>query len=74
VRGWLAVRDRLAADGEHQLADQVSRFVRQMPPARTEKQWLAADLIERADTVAANRRSRELLGRDVGRDHDDRTR
>nr|WP_298719399.1 relaxase/mobilization nuclease domain-containing protein [uncultured Steroidobacter sp.] len=48
VRGWLAVRDRLAADGNHQLADQVSRFVRQMPPPRTEKQWLAADVIERA--------------------------
>lgn len=48
VRGWLAVRDRLAADGEHQLADQVSRFVQQMPPPRAEKQWLAADVIERA--------------------------
>jgi len=35
-------------DGEHQLADQVLRFVRQMPAPRTEKQWLAADLIERA--------------------------
>ena len=48
VRGWLAVRDLLAADGNHQLAEQVSRFVRQMPPPRTEKQWLAADVIERA--------------------------
>jgi hypothetical protein len=48
VRGWLAVRDLLAAEGRHQLADQVSRFVSQMPPPRTDKQWLAADLIERA--------------------------
>ncbi|MFC4309089.1 relaxase/mobilization nuclease domain-containing protein [Steroidobacter flavus] len=47
VRGWLAVRDLLAAEGNHQLADQVSRFVSQMPPPRTEKQWLAADLMER---------------------------
>lgn len=48
VRGWLAVRDRLAADGDHQLADQGSRFVRQMPAPRTERQWLASELIERA--------------------------
>lgn len=48
VSGWLVVRDLLAAGGDHQLADRVSRFVRQMPPPRTEKQWLAADLIERA--------------------------
>ncbi|WP_203170780.1 relaxase/mobilization nuclease domain-containing protein [Steroidobacter gossypii] len=48
VRGWQAVRDRLLAEGKHQLADQVSRFVSQMPPPRTEKQWLAAELIERA--------------------------
>ena len=48
MRGWLAVRDLLAADGNHQLAEQVSRFVRQMPPPRTDKQWLAAEVIERA--------------------------
>jgi hypothetical protein len=47
VRGWHAVRDVLAAEGRQQLADQVSRFVSQMPPPRTDKQWLAADLIER---------------------------
>lgn len=48
VKGWLGVRNLLVTDGEHQLADQVLRFVRQMPPPHTEKQWLAADLIERA--------------------------
>lgn len=47
VRGWYAVRDVLAAEGKHQLADQVSRFVSQMPPPRSDKQWLAADLVER---------------------------
>jgi hypothetical protein len=47
VRGWLAVRDLLVADGKHQLADQVSRFVSQMSPPRSDKQWLAADLMER---------------------------
>lgn len=48
VRGWHAVRDLLAAEGRHQLADQVSRFVGQMPPPRTDKQWLAADLMAHA--------------------------
>jgi hypothetical protein len=48
VRGWHAVRDLLIAEGRHQLADQVSKFVDQMPPPRTEKQQLAADLIDRA--------------------------
>jgi hypothetical protein len=48
VQGWLAVRSVLVAEGRHQLADQVSRFVSQMPPPRSEKQWLAADLMERA--------------------------
>lgn len=48
VRGWLAVRELLVAEGRHQLADQVSRFISQMPPARTEKQWLASEVISRA--------------------------
>lgn len=48
VRGWHAVRDLLLAEGRHQLAEQVSRFVSQMPPPLTEKQWLASDLIVRA--------------------------
>lgn len=48
VREWHAVRDLLVAEGRHQLADQVSRFVSQMPPPLTEKQWLASDLISRA--------------------------
>jgi hypothetical protein len=47
VRGWLAVREVLVAEGRHELAEQVSRFVSQMPPPRSEKQWLAADVIER---------------------------
>jgi hypothetical protein len=47
VQGWYATRDILAAEGRHQLADQVSKFVSQMSPPRSEKQWLAADLMER---------------------------
>lgn len=48
LNGWLAVRELLAADGHHQLADQVATFLRDMPPPRTEKQWIAADQIDRA--------------------------
>jgi len=53
VRGWLAVRDALVAEGRQQLADQVSRFVSQMSAPRSEKQWLAADLIERVSLSKA---------------------
>jgi type IV secretory pathway VirD2 relaxase len=48
VRGWQAVRDLLVAEGRHQLAEQVLKFLNQMPPPRTEKQWLASELMERA--------------------------
>jgi hypothetical protein len=48
VRGWSAVRELLLAEGRHELADQVSRFVCQMSPPRTDKEWLASELIERA--------------------------
>lgn len=47
LRGWQAVRDLLVIEGRHQLADQVSRFVNQMPPPRTEKQALASELMKR---------------------------
>src|SRR5690606_611512 len=43
-RGWRAIAQALAADGDHELADQVSFFVRAMAPVRTEREWLAADL------------------------------
>lgn len=53
VRGWLAVRDVLVAEGRQQLAEQVSRFVSQMSPPRTDKQQLAADLMERVQRQRA---------------------
>lgn len=48
VRGWNAVRDLLLVEGRHQLADNVARFVNQMPPARTEKETLAHELMRLA--------------------------
>jgi hypothetical protein len=46
VRGWRVVRDSLVVDGKHQLADQVGRFVNQMLPPHTDKEWLAHELIK----------------------------
>lgn len=46
VRGWLAVGDILDK-GHPELAAQVRRFVGGMRPARTEKEWLAVELLER---------------------------
>jgi hypothetical protein len=55
VRGWKAVRDVLVVEGRNQLADEVNRFVSQMPPARTEKQFLAQELV----TLARRSRSKD---------------
>src|SRR5690606_16660808 len=46
LRGWDAIRNRLLNEGQLQLADEVVSFVNQMPPARTEKAWLATKLAE----------------------------
>jgi hypothetical protein len=47
-RGWRALNDMLAGNGQHAIAAQIEPFISQMPPARTEKEHLAAALIERA--------------------------
>lgn len=44
-RGWRDVGDLLERDGEHDLALQVRRFVRQMPPSTTEREWIADRLL-----------------------------
>jgi hypothetical protein len=50
VRGWKAVRELLLVEGRHQLVGEIARFVNQMPPPRTERQWLAHDLVKLATT------------------------
>jgi hypothetical protein len=57
MRGWKAVRDLLLAEGRHQLADDIGRFVSQMPPVRTDKELLAHELIELARRARAEDRS-----------------
>jgi hypothetical protein len=44
-RGWRVVGDILRRQGEQELADQVARFVEQMPPPRTEKEQIAEQLL-----------------------------
>lgn len=44
VQGWNAVAQMLDHQGEHNTAAMVTRFVRQMPPPRTEKELIAGRL------------------------------
>jgi hypothetical protein len=45
--GWRSVANLLAKDGHHDLSDEVRRFVARMPPAQTERDYLAEKLLER---------------------------
>jgi hypothetical protein len=46
-RGWWAVSEILMRDKQPELAAQVTRFAEQMRPPMTEREWLAAKLVER---------------------------
>jgi hypothetical protein len=59
-RGWLATGDALRSQGHTALADQGRQFVRNLPPARTEREWLMAELLEQ-------RRGRHARERDMTR-------
>ena len=45
-RRWLATSESLSSQGQTALADQARQFVRDIPPARTEREWLIAGLLE----------------------------
>src|SRR5438874_290024 len=47
-RGWRATSDILRNQGQSELAAQIRRFVDQMPPPRTDREHIAAQLLERA--------------------------
>lgn len=47
VRGWRAMQTTLQREGWHDLANDVQRFIQEMPPAGTEKELLARQLLER---------------------------
>ncbi len=48
LAGWRALGERLSEEGHGELAGEVLRFAGRMPPARTEREHIAADLSERA--------------------------
>ena len=45
-RGWSAIQDALIREGHSALAGQVKSFVSRMPAPRTDKEWIAAKLLE----------------------------
>jgi hypothetical protein len=45
--GWRSVANQLAKDGHHDLAGDVQRFVDRMPAPRTDREHIAAKLVER---------------------------
>jgi hypothetical protein len=50
-RGWLAFADVAAQNGMQEVADQIRRFVAIMSPARTDREWIAADLLSRRHQI-----------------------
>jgi len=46
IRHWLGVQKALRVEGREGLADEVGRFMVGMPPARTEREWMALALTE----------------------------
>jgi Relaxase/Mobilisation nuclease domain len=46
VKGWLAVAQQLDRQGETKLAQEVRVFVEQMPPVKTDKEWIAEQLMK----------------------------
>jgi hypothetical protein len=48
VRGWNAIADDLVRQGQADLAQEVRRFVTQLPPVRTEREWIRDRMLEQA--------------------------
>lgn len=56
-RGWLAVSEILRGQDQPELAERIMRFTKQMPPPKTGKELIAADLTQRTRDSLANDRS-----------------
>jgi hypothetical protein len=48
VQGWRTMSDLLLSQGQPKLAAEISRFIDQMRPPRTEREQIAAELVRRA--------------------------
>jgi hypothetical protein len=58
VQSWQIVASRLENFGEHGLAHEVRRFVQQMPPVRSEREWIMHHLRPHLRTPREPRRER----------------
>jgi hypothetical protein len=50
VRGWTEVADDLVLQGQAELAQAVRSFAKQLPPVRTEREWIRDELLQQATT------------------------
>jgi hypothetical protein len=48
IRGWLGLSESLRVNGREGLAQDVQRFLKNMPPPLTEREWLANAILEQA--------------------------
>jgi hypothetical protein len=55
-RAWIATSEALRSQGQTALAEQTRRFVGSLPPARTEREWLMAGLVEQLQGNRARER------------------
>jgi len=52
-RGWEAIGEILVTEGHGDLAEQARRFAQRMSPPQTEREQIAAELLEHAREVRA---------------------
>jgi hypothetical protein len=53
LRGWLTAANHFATSGEHDVASEIRRFVKEMPPPRTERELVAHHLRQHAQVPPA---------------------
>lgn len=58
MRGWSAVNDILREQDRHSLADAVTKFVREMSPPWTDRQWLNHELVSEAQRLRSEDKQR----------------
>jgi len=56
IRGWLGLSESLRANGRERLAKEVHRFLKNMPPPRTERESIAQNLVQQAQKRGARER------------------
>jgi hypothetical protein len=57
--GWRILSEVLVSQGQQELSNEVRQFLREMPPPRTEKEYVAAELLERVREQRVRERVRE---------------